>query len=110
MVMESQQIYCLEAVAGGESQNGPEQVKVKAVDRENRYGQNSYDADDANQDGSEASAPPDFIGHTECKNSITISSVEMIKKVFGVPTQFIAHPSTGRPPVFFRSSEQAASE
>jgi hypothetical protein len=36
MVMESQQIYCLEAVAGGESQNGPEQVKVKAADQENR--------------------------------------------------------------------------
>ncbi|MGV8122642.1 MAG: ABC transporter ATP-binding protein [Candidatus Xenobiia bacterium LiM19] len=39
-----------------------------------------------------------------------VFSEEMILKVFGVPTQLIAHPSTGRPLVFFRSSEQAASE
>jgi len=32
-----------------------------------------------------------------------VFSEEMIKNVFGVPTQLIAHPSTGRPLVFFRS-------
>jgi len=40
----------------------------------------------------------------------TVFSEEMIQRVFGVATQLIAHPSTGRPLVFFKNDEHSASE